>query len=108
MNERFRCDGVKNTPARASPPTGIFRVIHLFVGAEKTSASKKTKKSTHFRAFCVVSESALARGLATENASSVRGQTGGRTLEVSFAEATVDVKENIFDCVRVFVDVFCA
>ena len=55
-------------------------VIHLFVfGAEKKRPSlqkKKTKKSTRCTAL-FASESALARGLATENASSVRGQTGG-------------------------------
>ena len=65
---------------------------------EKTSQPhKKKNEKIHslYRAFCVGKRSRSS--LATENASSVRGANGwGRTLEVSFAEATVDVKENIF------------
>ena len=80
-------------------------MIHLFVlRREKRPSLQKKNEKIHslYRAFCV---GKLARGLATENASSVRGQVGRTGGEL--AEATVDVKENIF-VFAVFVDVFCA
>ena len=75
-------------------------VIHLFVfGAEKKRPSlqknKNEKIHSLYRAFCVGKRS-RSRSRDRKRVLGAGANGWGRTLEVSFAEATVDVKENIF------------
>ena len=107
MRARFRRDGVKKyIPPRSRRRLVVVnvvggfsaRVIHLFVGAEKKrpSLQKKNEKiHSFYRAFCVGKRS-RSRSRDRKRVLGAGANGWGRTLEVSFAEATVDVKENIF------------
>ena len=74
-------------------------VIHLFVLVPRKNvpASKKKNEKIHslYRAFCVGKRS-RSRSRDRKRVLGAGANGWGRTLEVSFAEATVDVKENIF------------
>ncbi len=68
------------------------------LGAEKKrpSLQKKNEKiHSLYRAFCVGKRS-RSRSRDRKRVLGAGANGWGRTLEVSFAEATVDVKENIF------------
>ena len=112
MNARFCRDGVKNTPARASPPprpTRDFPRNPPFCRCRENVRLQKNEKIHSFSRFLRrFGKRSRSRSRDRKRVLGAGANGWGRTLEVSFAEATVDVKENIFDCVRVFVDVFCA
>ena len=110
LRARFRRDGVKKyIPPRSRRRLVVVnvvggfsaRVIHLFVGAEKKRPSlqknKNEKIHSLYRAFCVGKRS-RSRSRDRKRVLGAGANGWGRTLEVSFAEATVDVKENIFVC----------
>ena len=80
------------------------------LGAEKKrpSLQKKNEKiHSLYRAFCVGKRS-RSRSRDRKRVLGAGANGWGRTLEVSFAEATVDVKENIFVFAVCLSDVFCA
>ena len=98
MRARFRRDGVKKyTRARVVVPGGFSACNPPFCRCRENVRLQKNEKIHSFSRFLRrFGKRSRSRSRDRKRVLGAGANGWGRTLEVSFAEATVDVKENIF------------